>query len=417
MNSKRHRSPPLSDQAALERLLRQRNDLSGAAIIHLAWYAALTATEICALRWRDVSFSPAQLTVDQRTIPMAPELVAYLEALPRKSTFVVSNGRGIGQYSRGSVSRKVRPLLDAAGLSGVTLQDLRNGGILRFLEEYSLEETARITGCEIRTIQELHRRFQPEAAAPRRKEKEMTFSPVALRSALEREGDTLDARVVFLSWQGGLLVREMAQLRWQDVDLEAQTWRIGEDRRPIPTGMLPHLHRWSAQEYPEQFLLRGVRSGAAVEPAFLARRGAEFFSRYGLETYSLPAIRGKMEDVEECRRRVLTFLREKEQAGRKELLAVIGLPAADGKRLLTEMAAAGLIQREATGRRYTVPGLGTIEERIRRYCEEKAGGQVTSKELADALGIAQNLANYYIRKLIAEGSFIKERYGLYRVLS
>lgn len=414
---KRRRIP---EEEELNALLRQLSDLTSKAIINLGWYGGLTAGEISSLKWSDVSFEEMSLTVGTRRIPMLPELEACLREMSRSGSLVVSSPRDDGQFNRGSISRKIRPLLDSIGLQDVTMMSLRDGAIMRFLRMYPLEEVVRITDHEIRALQELYRRYEPEGALPQRKEKGKDragdIPRERLLKVLEQEGDTLDARIILLSWQGGLVLWEMAALRWQDIDLVKQTWQIGEERCPIPEGILPYLRQWSAQEYPEQYVLRGISSGTMVAPAFIARRGAEFLARHGLEGLSLNTIRGRGDDLKKQRDMVLALLKEKKDLGKRTLVEQVGLSPSEGNRLLLQMLSEGLICRSASGRRYTLPGTVMVEEQIRRFCRERKGQTFTSAEIVKTFGFRQNIVNYYINKLIAQGVVAKERYSVYRVL-
>ena len=414
---KRRRIP---EEEELNALLRQLSDLTSKAIINLGWYGGLTAGEISSLKWSDVSFEEMSLTVGTRRIPMLPELEACLREMSRSGSLVVSSPRDDGQFNRVSISRKIRPLLDSIGLQDVTMMSLRDGAIMRFLRMYPLEEVVRITDHEIRALQELYRRYQPVGDLPQRKEKGKggaeDIPRELFRRILEQEGDTLDARIILLSWQGGLVIREMAALRWHDIDLVKQTWQIGERPCPIPEGMLPLLRRWSAQEYPEQYVLRGISSGTMVAPAFIARRGAEFLARNGLEYLSLNTIRGRGDDLKKQRSMVLALLKEKKDVGKKTLVEKAGLSPAEGNRLLLQMVSEGLICRSPNGRRYTMPGTVMVEEQIRRFCRERKGQTFTSAEIVKTFGFRQNIVNYYINKMIAQGAVAKEKYSVYRVL-
>lgn len=56
-----------------------------------------------------------------------------------------------------------------------------------------------------------------------------------------------------------------------------------------------------------------------------------------------------------------------------------------------------------------------VEEQIRRYCEARKGQELTSAEIVKAFGFRQNIVNYYINKMIAQGSIERVRYSRYRV--
>ena len=153
-----------------------------------------------------------------------------------------------------------------------------------------------------------------------------------------------------------------------------------------------------------------------VAPAFIARRGAEFLARNGLENLSLNTIRGRGDDLKKQRSMVLALLKEKKDVGKKTLVEKAGLSPAEGNRLLLQMVSEGLICRSPNGRRYTMPGTVMVEEQIRRFCRERKGQTFTSAEIVKTFGFRQNIVNYYINKMIAQGAVAKEKYSVYRVL-
>ena len=414
----REPSRKLPGPAAMERLLRDQGDLMATAILQLTWYAALSAPEIGQLKWSDVDFSSGTLQAARRRVPMAPELSAFLSELPQKGPFVVASSRGgAAPFSRGSISRKVRGLLNAGGMPDLDLQDVRNAAILRFIQKYPIEEAARVTGYDIRSLQVLYRRYVAAGPYPhRRKAKEMDFDPDLLQTALEKDGDVVGTRVVVLSWQGDLLLREMAPLQWKDVDLKKRTWQISGKEKQIPPGILPYLRKWSEQESSEQALLRGIRSGSPHELAYLARMASEFFSRNGLERYTLVSIRGKGSSPKLHRQQILAYIQEHGSARIAELSHALGIPQKEVRRLLGELEAEGVLRSvQSGGRRYVLPEARSNREKIEGYWMKKQGEIVTQAEIAKGTGVPQNLVNYYMRNAVQKGLLTRERQGVYRV--
>lgn len=414
----REHSRKLPDPAAMEQLLRDKGDLMATAILQLTWYAALSAPEIGQLKWSAVDFSNGTLQAAQRRVPMAPELRAFLSELPQKGPFVVASRRsGAAPFSRGSISRKVRGLLNAGGMSDLDLQDVRNAAILRFIQKYPIEEAARITGYDIRSLQVLYRRYVAVGPYPHhRKAKKMDFDPDLLQMALEKEGDVVGTRVVVLSWQGDLLLREMVSLQWKDVNLKERTWRISGKKKQIPHGILPYLRKWSEQESSEQALLRGVRSGSPYELAYLARMASEFFSRNGLERYTLVSIRGKGSSPKLRRQQILAYIQVNGSGRIAELSHTLGIPQTEVHRLLRELEMDGALRSvRSGGQRYVLPDVKSNREKIESYWIKKQGDVVTQAEVSKVTGIPQNLVNYYMRNAVQKGLLIRERQGVYRV--
>lgn len=86
------------------------------AIVMLGAYAGLRVSEIAALRWDDIDTTHRVIEIrdgkggKDRSVPLAPELAAQLDALPRRA-----DGKVIGTTG-GNVSQRVRNLFTRLGI-------------------------------------------------------------------------------------------------------------------------------------------------------------------------------------------------------------------------------------------------------------------------------------------------------------
>ena len=150
------------DEATMERLLNIHTvDVAG-VVLRLAWQVGLLRDEITNLTWDQVDFESFQIHLPDRTVPIGETLADYLRTVHKRWTFVIGDpannyvvwsDRYHKQMQPQAISRIVRKALDEGGQTEVRLIDLRHDYVIRLLERYDWAYVARITGTEIRSLQ------------------------------------------------------------------------------------------------------------------------------------------------------------------------------------------------------------------------------------------------------------------------
>lgn len=397
-----------------------------AAMLRLVWDAGLTVAETASLKWEEAG--PGELRTAGRVIPVEPETAAALETLRAVQARTMgrppaggepvfpSGGRRDAPVSRMTVSRRLRTLLDQAGLSDVHPKELKEIYILRQLERRPVEEVSRLSGFETRTLRDIWEEYgqgKPGRPAGRTE----PVRPVPLEAALLQEEDGLDVRVVRLSWQGGLTVREMRGLRWSELPEDCSVWRPRGDPAPVPEALRPWLARWRERDLREgrQWLVEGERSGHPAELAFLTRRAGAFLIRHGMEKVSLASLRGGGIPADPGPRKALLELARKR--GRFRLTSAgrrLGLSTLEAARLAESLRAEGLLEPEGRGV-WRLSGAETSRERFAAALETYRGGAVTAAELRRACGISDTRLFYFIKDAADGGRLVREGRGRYRV--
>lgn len=393
-----------------------KKDPVSAAIVLLAWDAGLSPGEISALRWDAVDLSEGFLVLGERRIPLEGPLEELLGELLGENVYVIPNGRSnYTPMNRVSVSRKARQTLDRAGEPDVTLTDLREDFLRRLMERLPMEQVVEISGYEVRSIQEYARRIgiqPPELSG--RGDRQASPPAGALLSALVQEGDTLDSRIVLLSWLGGLTLEQMAQLRWQDLSLPDRSWTIAGESAPIPRDLLPYLTEWAQKRPDDAWLLRGPRSGKPVPIHDLSRRGREFFVRHRLSGYSLALLRGKAEPAL-LRHRMLELVQADLHVTTGKAAAALGLSPGKARALLSALAREGAVTCGAPGV-YQLPGQETPRQRMEAFLSARRGTSVSRKDLAEVLRTGDGSVTYYIKEAMENGLLTRAGRGRYQVL-
>lgn len=390
-------------------------DLQLLAMLRLVWNAGLTVAEAASLRWEDVDLEGNVLRVSGRTIPMAPEVQAALRQISgrkERSEWVFPSRRNEGPVARMSVNRELRRLLDIADLRELRPRDLRNLYILRAMEEMSLEEAVRVTGVEAVTLRDTWR--EHGRGTPPRPCHAGSVSPddPALERALEKEGDTLDGRIIRLSWQGGLYLREIRALRWADISNDALRWTVRGETRPVPPVLRPWLAAW--RDRGGEYVAAGPRSGKPLDETQLSRRTTIFFARYGLEGMSVAGLRGNGQVSEANLERILELVGRRGHAAQESVRAALELTP-------NQMcAAAAALRRDGRlapegGEILRLPGTRTPRERFFGMLEDREGETLTAAEMRAACGLYNTNFYYYIKEAEREGRLQKTGFGLYQV--
>lgn len=389
---------------------QQREDELTTALLYLMWDLGLTPTEITLLRWVDLDLTAGVLRVKGREVPIPPEATAFFSALERRGAYVVATQKSRGRpANRITVSRKLRFALDGVGLTEVEPKLLRELFILEQLDRLSIEAAARVTGLEIVSLQQLYRRHRHVPLEAERRSKTGTLDLPALKRALEQEGDTLDRRVLLLSWQGGLHLREMQDLRWDDVDLAGGTWRIAGEERSIPLPLRPHLAQW--QEEGPGYVLR-TQTGRRMELPFLSRRVSEFFIRHGLEEVSLPFLRGRVLTDEDYQARLLALLTERPDLTHRQTAEALGLSLPMTRRLWQRLEEQHRLPHAEAETRLV---RGQRErEKLAAILQARAGETVTAAQLQELMGLAPGSLYHYLKYFQDRGALRREERGVYR---
>ena len=129
------------------------NDTPG-LLLRLPCYAGLERKETEDLRWENIQ--PDALLLPDRSVPPEPELSQFL-ALWRErcegfgNPYVVVCIRSRRHMSGPSISQMLRRTLESAGLTAITLRDLRQTYISRQLQNHPWQYALQITGLNVST--------------------------------------------------------------------------------------------------------------------------------------------------------------------------------------------------------------------------------------------------------------------------
>lgn len=147
--------------------MREAEDLQDAVLVLTLAYAGLRLGEARALRWRDISFTRNQITVNRavsdgvelpfpkgkkpRTLPLVPDLAAALRELRRREHFrdrddLVFAGEAGDHLDQSAFRRRFKRACKVAGLRPLRVHDLRHGFVSLAAQEFPAHRLQALAG-------------------------------------------------------------------------------------------------------------------------------------------------------------------------------------------------------------------------------------------------------------------------------
>ncbi len=453
------------DEAAVRRLLdKHPYDAVGMAV-RLAWLAGLMRSEIVALRWGDVNFLNQELTLPDRSVPLSPELEGYLVRMSERmdwgSDYVLLSDRLHRPLQPQPVSHMVRKALDEEGQQEVRLIDLRHDFIIRQLEVHDWQYVSRITGVEAVTLDQHFAAYLPAGRVSTRIRAEKTpeVDEIRLWRLLREEGTSAAGLALWLTWQAGLTLEEIAALTWAQADLNEGVLRLSAEKtvelsdalvsllaelrqegggpadtviraprsraamRPdrlsritrtalVRAGLDDSLLAELRQEGggPADTVIRAPRSRAAMRPDRLSRITRTALVRAGLDDLSLRDLRQDYALRSGGEERILRYAQEHGFITRNALMELFQISKPTAYRRLAQLTERGRLVR--VGTRYYLPAAVVPPEEqypvIRAYLLREGGAY--RQDLAQLLHVEPKQCSVILRRLVEEGKLQRDKY-------
>lgn len=406
------------DEAAVRRLLDKHPYDAVGMVVRLAWLAGLMRSEIVALRWGDVNFLNQELTLPDRSVPLSPELEGYLVRMSERmdwgSDYVLLSDRLHRPLQPQPVSHMVRKALDEEGQQEVRLIDLRHDFIIRQLEVHDWQYVSRITGVEAVTLDQHFAAYLPAGRVSTRIRVEKTPEVDELRlwRLLREEGTSAAGLALWLTWQAGLTLEEIAALTWAQADLDEGVLRLSPEKTVELSDALVSLLAELRQEGggPADTVIRAPRSRAAMRPDRLSRITRTALVRAGLDDLSLRDLRQDYALRAGGEERILRYAREHGFITRNALMELFQISKPTAYRRLAQLTERGRLVR--VGTRYYLPAAVVPPEEqypvIRAYLLREGGAY--RQDLARLLHVEPKQCSVILRRLVEEGKLQRDKY-------
>lgn len=407
------------DRQRILRLLESEYLTPAGTIVRLAWLCGLAASELSTLTWRQVDCENAIIHLQDRDVPIPEQLISYLHSLQAvidEGQYVVTNAMFDKHYlSRVNISRYARIALDYVGQPDITLADLRFDYIDRLVESLPLEQVARQVGMAPLSLQLRYKErsdVEIKTTTVRDRRKQPGFDEQKLMALLEKEGHSIAASVIRLSWMGGLSLSQILQLKWGQVSLREREIKVGQAFDPISDELYCYLVE---EEQSDGYLVTGMRSNKPLESAFVSRKVREALIAGGLETLKLSDIKGERapRSIEpDYSGAILKMLSQRGMIRSNDVVEELGLTIEEARDQLSRIVARGQIVK--VGKAYYPAGAvreDQFDEMIQDYLKEH--GTISRGETIKLLGVMPRQVIYYLQKAVAAGKLIKCGYDRY----
>ena len=407
------------DETAMNHLLKQAGHTTVGLILRLAWRQGLTREEIQRLTWADLAFAERRIHLPDRVVPLEEETAACLqkrqERMGKRSPFVVVSDRRRQQMPPESISRLARTALDQAGITGVSLMDLRHDFIIRQLESHDWPYVARISGISVHS---LYARFSDYLPRDRRRTTEARGTEVdafLLWKLLQAEGGSPVGLALWMSWKLGMQAREIVDLTWNQVDLDRGIIYLPD--REVAMGVtLRRLLRsaWNRRAPGEDpHVLLAPKSRRPIDQPRLSKMVRTALIRGGMEHTGLGDLcRQERRESEDTR--LLTYAVEQGTISRREAMALLGLSKVAAYERLRSLTEQGKLVR--VGAKYYPAGQVVPPEEqygvIRAFLSQS--GPAYRQDLAELLHIGDRQCALILRHMVEDGRLVRvgQRYSL-----
>ncbi len=402
------------DEAAMLRLLQDNVQNTAGTILRLAWLQGLTREEICALTWDQVSFAEQQINLPDRNVPIDAEMQMYLQTAynvrDESCDFVLWSQKTRGPFQPESISNLLRRTLNSEGLTDVRLTDLRYDWILRQLETQDWATVARISGLEIRWLQE---NFNPllkntPPKAQRNRESGIHIDEYKLWKILQAEKDSPAGIALWLSSQMGLTNQEVIELTWDKINFADCEVRLPDRTVPITNTLLRLLTNLysSRPQNADPHVLLSPRAQKPIDQARLSRLTRTVLIRGGLKDVQMQDIRKRKQQYDE-NNTILNIAMAKGYVSRNAVCEKMGLTKSEAYHRLQRLVNQNKLVM--IGTRYYLPNTVVVPEDhlsvIKDYIAREGGAY--NKDLALLLGIDSRQCTTILKRFVDLGELEK----------
>ena len=236
--------------------------------------------------------------------------------------------------------------------------------------------------------------------------------PVEIKRAqelLQAEQDTPAGAALWLTWQLGLQVEEIASLRWDQVDLQKERLILPDRQVRLTSGVLSILQKLRKAAPPEaEWVLMSPRSRRPYERTRLSKLVRAALVQGGLDDLSLRDLRLDYDIRVGGENQVLDVVRRQGSITRNEVMALLRVSKNTAYNRLRQMVARGKLTK--VGNRYYLPSTVVPpedqEQAILAYLSE--AGFAYRQDIARVLRIGPRQCWPILQRMLAEHQIAKD---------
>ena len=396
------------DEELICALMEEHGKDSLGALLALVWKAGLRLSEARMLCWSQIDVEKAQITLDDRTIPIDRELVDYLMRWKEAQLhdLVVTSPTAANAVSEDRWSHLLKEMLEDVGLPTVTSTVLREDYVRKQLRKYPPEEVRRIADVPFATINRL------AALEPAHVKNTVEKENERFNEILVKNSDTDAGLILILANKIGLNGDKIAHLTWGQIDSDRMLLRLENKELRVPDEWMSHLSkiRDSLHASDDQYVIRTNGENGPASIQYINNTARAFLYQNCFDTMFLGSLCRDGMNREE-RERILQYAREKGTISKEEVQKLLGGSEWDAYSRARDLVDAGKLVLHK-GIYYPAENIAGEEERpqaVLNHIEEY--GPVTEKDISIFLRIDKSSAARLLSQMERNGQLAFIRKG------
>ena len=410
MRGKKYYTAP--DHDKLMALIKQQTRNKTALVLLLAYHAAMRRPNMQSLRWENISEDFRMINMDNgRHIPVTPELCAALktEAVagrePQKP--VLSHGSG-SVYHQVIFSNWAQEAFRSAGMQDITLGDLHDACVLRWMQQYPWKYVSCMAGIHKVNLHSTYKPLLPPGA------KIPPLKPLSTEAALRYIDEILEKHsndyIGFLIQtvvMHDVDLEVVCDLTWDCFNIQKYTVTIAGETIVLPKQLVYFLWMHQLNQYDlTPYICAEEKTGTRITPEELTERTTSAFLKEGYWGATLKELRRAYAPIF-YKKKILEIAEAEDKLVEQYLPQRLGKGLSYIGRLLRDMEKEGLLNKIGLyyyDAKKTVPEAKFMDV-VESLCQEK--GSFMSGDFAKAIGIDPRNAATQLRRLLREGKIEK----------
>lgn len=401
------------DPDALNHLLSGEYNSAGGVILRLAWYLGLMRGEIRTLSWSQIDFDAAMVRLPSRNVPIPLGMLSYLKQLKANQAvgacYVAASDKG-RPFAEQYISKLAREALDRAGQKNVRLIDLRHDYLVQQLREHDWQYVSQISGIGLVSLRD-HFMSHVKAVKHSQQSASADLPPIIdvekVARLIRSEQFSPAGTLICLSGMVGLLVSEMQNLTWRQVDFTNAFITFPDRTVPIPADAFQYLVK--LKEYSggrSDYVVVSRRAGKPLEAAYISKTARATLVSAGIPDVTLSDLRLDFIRRTQVEPPILSLTKERGNITRADVAELLSATRAQAYTRLNHMVASGKLVR--VGSRYFLPEQTTPPERHTELILDYLGkeGSAVRQDFARLLNILPRQVYPILQKLVSSGDVV-----------
>lgn len=397
------------DHEKIVAVIKQYENKRPALILLLAYNAAMTPSEMRALRWENIIDDYQTIHMDGgRKIPVTEELAAALKAEAVSGCDlrmpILSSGQPETAYTREHISLLARNALKYSGIQGVSLRTLRIACILRWLQEYPRKRVSEMSGLHPNVLAWDYAKLLTADTESSKLRSRTDISLEEIEEIYEKHAYDYVGFLMAMTLWTGVSTDAVLDLTWESVDLTAGVISFPEKDVRLADAQIAFL-RGIERDPSSPYVLVSPHTKTQYTKDSMGHKLKYDLDTEGYSGITLVVLQRAYDYIQK-KNVIMAMLEEKGRVLMKDARRLLGVSSHTAKQVFDDMIGEGLLVRADQtfyDAKKTLPPEKYMEV-IAALCEEK--GSFQRGDFAKAVGLPLIDASCQLNKLVKEGKIL-----------